>query len=75
MPVASAALVPCGSTRPESGTVSKNVAGQKKSTDDTSFEELNASVASAAAQSATLGALAMGAQGLSIWRRKQPVAC
>jgi hypothetical protein len=49
-------------------------AGQKKSMDDTSVEEANASVTSATARSATLGALATGAPGLSIWRRKESVS-
>lgn len=46
-------------------------AGQTKSTDDTSVEEQNAFVTSRAPQSATLGALATGAPGLSIWQRKE----
>jgi hypothetical protein len=48
-------------------------AGQKKSTDNTSVEEPNASITPPAPQSATLGALAMGAPGVSIWRRKAAV--
>jgi hypothetical protein len=47
-------------------------AGQKKSKDDARVEEPNASGSSSSSQSATLGALAMGAPGLSIWRAGGP---
>jgi hypothetical protein len=48
------------------------VTGQKKSTDDSNIEQSNpAALTVPTPKPATLGALAMGAPGLSIWRRKE----
>jgi hypothetical protein len=48
-------------------------AGQTRGPDNTSIEESNASLTTASPEPATLGTLALGAPGLSIWRRKQLV--
>ena len=48
-------------------------AGQTKGPDATSVQEPNASVTAPSPQRATLAALALGAPGLSIWRRKELV--
>jgi hypothetical protein len=45
--------------------------GRTKGPDDASIEEPNAALALPTPEPATLGALAMGAPGLSIWRRKE----
>jgi hypothetical protein len=49
------------------------VAGQTKGPDDAVVGESNATLTVPTPQPATLGALAMGAPGLSIWRRKESV--
>jgi len=49
------------------------IAGQTKGPDDPSVEESNAMPNQPTPAPATLGALAMGAPGLSVWRRKEPV--
>jgi len=50
------------------------IAGQTKGPDDNMIEEPSASMTVPASQPATLGALAMGAPGLSIWRREESVS-
>jgi hypothetical protein len=50
------------------------IAGQTKATDDSTIEQPDAALASPISdppQRATLGALALGASGLSIWRREE----
>jgi hypothetical protein len=47
-------------------------AGQTKGPNDASIEEPDASLTAPSSQRATLGALAAGAPGLSIWRRERP---
>jgi len=51
------------------------IAGQTKSTDDIDDSNVrpNAALTVPTAESATLGALALGAPGLSIWRRDERV--
>ena len=49
------------------------IAGQTEGPDDNRIEEPSASLTVPAPQPATLGALAMGAPGLAIWRRKESV--
>jgi hypothetical protein len=49
------------------------VAGQTKGPDDAGAEELNTTLTPPTPKPATLGLLAMGAPGLSIWRRKESV--
>jgi hypothetical protein len=50
------------------------IAGQTKGTDDNTIEEPSASMTVPRSQPATLGALAMGAPRLSIWRREESVS-
>jgi hypothetical protein len=45
--------------------------GQTKGPDNNSIEEPNAALTMPTPDPATLGALAMGSPGLSIWRRKE----
>jgi hypothetical protein len=47
------------------------IAGQTRGPDDISIEEQHASLTMPSPEPATLGALAMGAPGLSIWRREE----
>jgi hypothetical protein len=47
------------------------IAGKTQGPDDTSVEESNGTPAIPSPEPATLGALAMGAPGLSIWRREE----
>jgi len=47
------------------------VAGQTKGPDNATIEELNASLTTPFPEPATLGTLALGAPGLSIWRRDE----
>jgi hypothetical protein len=47
------------------------IAGRTKGSDDASVEESNAALAMPAPKPATLGMLALGAPGLSIWRREE----
>jgi hypothetical protein len=47
------------------------IAGQTKGSDDPSVEESNAMPGKPISEPAALGALAMGAPGLSIWRREE----
>jgi hypothetical protein len=49
------------------------IAGKSKGPDDASIEKPDAALTPLSATPATLGALAMGAPGLSIWRRKDSV--
>lgn len=49
------------------------IAGRTKGPDDTSIEESDATVIMPTTEPATLGALAIGAPGLTIWRRKESV--
>ena len=49
------------------------IAGQTKGPDDTSIEESDAALTLPAPEPPTLGALALGAPGLSIWRREESV--
>jgi hypothetical protein len=49
------------------------IAGETKGPDDISVEEPDAALTMPTPEPATLGALAMGAPGLSIWRRKELV--
>lgn len=50
------------------------IAGQTKGPDDTTIEEPHASLTAPSPQPATLGTLALGAPGLSIWRREELVS-
>jgi len=50
------------------------IAGQTKGMDDNTIEEPSASMTVPRSQPATLGALAMGAPRLSIWRREESVS-
>jgi hypothetical protein len=47
------------------------IAGKTKGAEDASIEESNAALTTPAREPASLGPLAMGATGLSIWRRKE----
>ena len=47
------------------------IAGQTKGEDDSNVEQPNAALTMPTPEPATLGALALGAPGLSIWRRKE----
>jgi hypothetical protein len=49
------------------------IAGKTKGPDDFSIEEPNAWLAVPAPQPASLGTLALGSPGLSIWRREEPI--
>jgi len=49
-------------------------AGQTKGPDNTTVEEPNSSLTTPSPEPATLGTLALGAPGLSIWRREDMVA-
>jgi hypothetical protein len=50
------------------------IAGHTKGPDDTTIEEPHASLTAPSPQPATLGTLALGAPGLSIWRREELVS-
>jgi hypothetical protein len=50
------------------------VTGRTQGPDDNTHEAPNASLTVPISEPAALGALAMGAPGLSIWRRKEPIA-
>jgi len=50
------------------------IAGKTNGPDDISIEEPGAALTAPTPGPATLGALALGARGLSIWRREEPVA-
>jgi len=50
------------------------ITGTTKGPDDTSIEESNATCVIPSPELPTLGALALGAPGLSIWRKEQPAA-
>jgi hypothetical protein len=50
------------------------IAGQTKGPDDTTIEEPHGSLTAPSPQSASLGALALGAPGLSVWRREELVS-
>jgi hypothetical protein len=49
------------------------IAGQTKGTDDSNVEQPDAALTMPTPEPASLGALAMGAPGLSIWRREESV--
>jgi hypothetical protein len=49
------------------------IAGRTEGSDDASIQESNAALSTPTPRPATLGALALGAPGLSIWRRKESV--
>ena len=49
------------------------IAGQTKGPDEISIEESDATLTMPTPEPASLGLLAMGAPGLSIWRREEPV--
>jgi hypothetical protein len=50
------------------------IAGKTNGPDDISIEEPGAALTTPTPGPATLGALALGARGLSLWRREEPVA-
>jgi hypothetical protein len=50
------------------------ITGATTGSEDASVEESNATLTVPVREPATLGLLAMGARGLSIWRREEPVA-
>jgi len=50
------------------------IAGATKGPDDISLEEQDAALTMSTSEPATLGVLAMGAPGLSIWRREEQVS-
>lgn len=50
------------------------IAGQTKGPDDTTIEEPQGSLTAPSPQSASLGTLALGAPGLSVWRREELVS-